>query len=128
MRKPSTADSAHPVSSHSEVADANSTIVFLCPYGGAKSVIAALSFNRMAEGHALPFTALARAAEEPYDAVPPPVVGFLADEGFDVSTLKPRRVARETLAEAARIISIDCDLQAPEFTGLAIERWDDVPK
>lgn len=97
------------------------TILFLCPHGGAKSVIAASHFNRLAAERDLPFVAAAAAAEDPYDAVPAPVAGYLQGEGFDVRELKPHRAAPDELAAAARIVTIGCDVSG------AHERWDDVP-
>lgn len=57
-------------------------ILFLCSHGGAKSVIAASYFNRLAAERDLPFVAVAAAAEDPYDAVPAPVADYLDDEGL----------------------------------------------
>ena len=105
-----------------------STILFLCPYGGAKSVIAASYFNQLAEEQALPYVGVAVAAERPYDAVPQPVADFLEREGFDVHTFKPRHVKSEDVQTAARIVSIDCNLAGIELGESAVERWDDVPK
>lgn len=105
-----------------------STILFLCPYGGAKSVIAASYFNRLANELALPYVGVAAAAEEPYEAVPGPVAGFLEREGFDVRAFKPRRVEAEDVKTATRVVSIDCDLTGVAIAGAAVERWDDVPK
>jgi len=101
------------------------TILFLCSYGGAKSVIASSYFNRLAEEHALPYVAVAAAAEEPYDAVPAPVAAFLERDGFDVRAFKPRPAHPEDVQTAAKVVSIDCDLT--NVDGEAIERWDDVP-
>ena len=50
-------------------------ILFLCQHGGAKSVIAASYFNRLATERGLSCTASSAAAEDPYDAVPAPVAG-----------------------------------------------------
>ncbi|HEY0158638.1 MAG TPA: hypothetical protein VGF28_15245 [Thermoanaerobaculia bacterium] len=94
-------------------------ILFLCQHGGAKSVIAASWFNRAG----LPFRAVAAAAEEPYEAVPAVVVELLEREGFDVRTFQPRRVEAAEVETAERIVGIDCDVP-----GVAIDRWDDVPK
>ena len=91
-------------------------ILFLCPHGGAKSVIAATLLN------AAGLRADAAAGEEPYDAVPEPVVERLAREGFDVRDFKPRLVDPEEIGRAARVISIGC-----EISGANVERWDDVP-
>jgi protein-tyrosine-phosphatase len=105
-----------------------STVLFLCPYGGAKSVIAASYFNRRMEELALPFVGIAAAAEEPYEAVPAPVADHLLGDGFDVRTFKPRRVEPEDVHRATRVVSIDCNLEGVNVAGIPVERWDDVPK
>jgi len=105
-----------------------STVLFMCPYGGAKSVIATTYFNQLAERAGLPYRAAAVAAETPYDAVPENVAAFLSNEGFDVRTFKPRHVADTDLDSAAKVVSIDCDLTKLDTNGVTIERWDDVPK
>jgi arsenate reductase len=96
-------------------------ILFLCQHGGAKSVIAASHFNRLATESGLPFVAAAAAAEDPYDAVPTPVADHLQREGFDVRDLEPHHVAPAEIERAAKIITIGCDVAG------AHERWDDVP-
>ncbi|HEX6100804.1 MAG TPA: hypothetical protein VF432_31090 [Thermoanaerobaculia bacterium] len=102
-------------------------ILFLCQHGGAKSVVAASYFNRLAAERGLPFVATAAAAEDPYDAVPAPVAGHLQREGFDVRTFEPHRVAPGEIATAARVVTIGCDLPGAEDAALRRERWDDVP-
>lgn len=92
------------------------TILFLCPHGGAKSVLAAAYFNQLG----LPLEGVAAAAEDPYDAVPPPVAALLARNGIDVGAFRPRAVEAEDLGAAARVIRIGCDGEG--------ERWDDVPQ
>jgi protein-tyrosine-phosphatase len=85
------------------------SILFLCPHGGAKSVIAASYFNRITGRD----TATCAASEEPYDAVPEPVAAFLESEGFDVRGFVPHRVTEAERQRATRVVDID--------------RWDDVP-
>jgi protein-tyrosine-phosphatase len=110
------------------------SIIFMCQHGGAKSVIAAAYLR------AAGFEAEAVSAEDPYDAVPAPVVELLKDEGFDVSAFKPRRVERTDIETAQRVIAIDCPVipsevegpggaggAPPDPSGSPIERWD-VPK
>lgn len=98
-------------------------VLFLCQYGGAKSVLAAAYFNRIAEERGLAYAAIAAAAEEPYDAVPQAVADYLERDGIDVRSFKPRQVAAEDVAEAAKVVTIDCTL-----AGVESDRWDDVPK
>lgn len=104
------------------------TVLFVCQYGGAKSVIAASYFNRLAEEQRLPFVAIAASAEQPYEAVPPPVVTFLAAEGLDVSAFKPRRVEAAEVRAASRVVSIDCNLANEDLGAASVEKWDDVPQ
>ena len=96
-------------------------ILFLCTHGGAKSVMAASYFNRLAKERGLDLDATAAAAEDPYDAVPPPVADHLEREGFDVRELKPHHVAPDEIEHAARIVTIGCEIPG------ASDRWDDVP-
>ena len=103
-------------------------IVFLCPHGGAKSVIAASHFNRLAAERGLPFNAVAAASEEPYDAVPGPVADYLEREGFDVRAFKPRRAGGDEIAAAARVIAIGCSVSGSAADAVPAERWDDVPQ
>jgi arsenate reductase len=101
-------------------------IVFLCPHGAAKSVIAAAYCQQLADRGAVPLRATA-AGTEPDAEVSPAVVALLRAEGIDVADQRPRRVTPEELATAFRIISFGCDLGDLARPGMVIERWDDVP-
>ncbi len=103
------------------------TVLFMCPHGGAKSLIAASYFNRMAAEKNLPFTAVAVAAEHPYDSVPARIADFLEKDGFRVRSFKPRPVSRADLRNASKVISVACDLTKVDTRGTAVETWDDVP-
>ena len=110
------------------MAEEKAKVLFMCPYGGAKSVIAAEYFNRAAAAKHLSFVAIAAAAEEPYEAVPEKVAEHLAKDGIDVRNFKPRHVAADDLRNATRVVSIDCDLSKLDTQKASIEKWDDVPK
>ena len=101
-------------------------IVFLCPHGAAKSVLAAAYCRRLADQWSIPLHATS-AGTEPDAEVAPPVVTLLHAEGIDVADQRPHRVTSEELATADRIISLGCDLGDLARPGMAIERWDDVP-
>lgn len=101
-------------------------IVFLCPHGAAKSVIAAAYYQQLADEQNLPLRATA-AGTEPDAEVSPAVVELLRMEGIDVADQRPRRVTPEELATARRIISLGCDLGDLARPGMVIEHWDDVP-
>lgn len=113
---------------HSSKDPMPSKVLFMCPFGGAKSVIAASYFNRAASEQHLPYVAVAAAAAEPYNAVPDPVANELEHDGFNVRDFKPRHVDRDELRDAAKVVAIDCDLTSLDTRGVTVERWDDVPK
>jgi protein-tyrosine-phosphatase len=104
----------------------SSTILFLCPHGAAKSVLAAAYFNRLAQQSSLPLTADS-AGTEPDEAVSPVVVKMLRIEGIDVSQHLPRRVTRDDLEQAQRIVSLGCALEDLEIAPERVEQWLDVP-
>ena len=84
--------------------------------------MAASYFNRLADELALPYKAVAAAAEDPYDSVPEPVADYLLRDGLDVRAFTPRPVEQSDLGAAAKTVAIGCSLN-----GAGIERWDDVP-
>jgi protein-tyrosine-phosphatase len=97
-------------------------ILFLCSHGGAKSVMAASYFNRLAEEQGLPYAATAASAEDPYASVPHPVADLLMRDGIDVRAFTPRPFEEGDLSDATRVVAIGCELP-----GAQVERWDDVP-
>jgi len=99
----------------------------MCPHGGAKSLIAASYFNRIAAEKNLPFAAVAVAAEHPYDTVPATIADFLERDGFHVRSFKPRPVSRADFRSASKVISVGCDLTKVDTRGTVVETWDDVP-
>ena len=102
------------------------TVLFMCPHGAAKSVLASAYFERLAKERGLNVRVLS-AGTDPDPQVAPAVVNHLAKNGYEVPVRKPRRATPEDLASADVVISIGCDLKdlpAPQGT---LERWDDVP-
>ena len=74
-------------------------IVFLCPHGAAKSVIAAAYCQQLADQCGVPLH-VTSAGTEPDAEVSPAVVALLRAEGIDVAGHQPRRVTPEELATA----------------------------
>jgi protein-tyrosine-phosphatase len=99
-------------------------VVFVCLHGATKSLMAATLFQRLADERGLAVRSTF-AGTEPDPAIQPNVVARLLEEGVDVRPLRPRRVTRDELASAWRVVSFGCDLTAlaPDAR---IERWDDV--
>jgi len=105
--------------------DSRRTVVFVCLHGSAKSLIAAEYFKRLAAQRGLDVGAIS-AGTEPDLGVPAHVIEGLLEDGIDVRGRRPRRVSREDLAQAWRVIAFGCDLRAMAPRVLAVERWDDV--
>jgi arsenate reductase len=100
-------------------------VLFVCLHGSAKSVIASEYFRRVVTERGIAAEAGA-AGTEPDAAIPPGVVTGLRRDGIDVGALRPRPVMRADLERASRVVVFGCQLDdAP--SGLAVERWDDVP-
>jgi protein-tyrosine-phosphatase len=104
----------------------NSTILFLCPHGAAKSVMACAYFNRLVQQHGLPLVGDA-AGTHPDEVVSPLVVKMLKSEGMDVANHQPRRVSHDDLTQAQRVISIGCALEDLDIPLERVEQWHDVP-
>lgn len=102
------------------------TILFMCPHGAAKSVLASAYFQRRAKERGLNVR-VESAGTEPDAAVSPTVASHLKERGYPVPIAKPRKVAPEEFAAADVVISIGCDLAAlPQPRGKLV-RWDEVP-
>ena len=102
------------------------TILFLCPHNAAKSAMAASYRLQLAAPSGLELE-VTSAGTEPDATVSPAVVELLHAEGMDAARYRPRRVSREALAQASRVISLGCevgDLLPPQTE---VESWEDVP-
>ncbi|MGI9334807.1 MAG: low molecular weight phosphatase family protein [Gammaproteobacteria bacterium] len=102
------------------------TILFLCPHHAAKSVLAVAHCTRLIERHGLDFD-VDSGGTEPDAHVIPSVVALLREQGIDVSSQRPRRVSREQLEGAWRIISFGCGDADLSAAAVPVEQWLDVP-
>jgi len=101
-------------------------VLFVCPHGAAKSVLAAADFERMAKERGLSIAAES-AGTEPVPEIAPPVLAALKAEGVDMAGRKPRLVTREMAAGASQVVAFGCGLGAAAPDGARIEQWEDVP-
>jgi arsenate reductase (thioredoxin) len=102
------------------------SVLFMCPHGAAKSVLASAYFRRRAKERGLNVHVVS-AGTEPDPTVSPAVAAHLKARGYLVPMAKPRKIAAEEFASADVVISIGCDLAAlPQPRGRLV-RWDDVP-
>jgi len=104
------------------------SILFLCPHGAAKSVLASAYFQSMAKARGLNVR-VESAGTEPDEQVAPAVVSHLTKNGYAVPIAKPRRVTATDIATADVIISIGCDLKnlPAQPSANTLRRWDEVP-
>jgi len=105
----------------------NSTrVLFMCPHGAAKSVLASTYFRQLAKEGGLNVI-VESAGTEPDPAIAPAVATHLAKQGYPVPTEKPRLATPSDMAKADVVISLGCDLsRLPAPKGTLI-KWDDVP-
>ena len=101
------------------------TVLFMCPHGAAKSVLASAYFERLAKERGLNVT-VKSAGTDPDPAVAPAVAAHLARRGYPVPTAPPRKATAEDMA-ADVVISIGCDLSDVPEPGGRLMRWDEVP-
>ena len=101
-------------------------ILFLCPHGAAKSVIAAAYCKQLGDKYGFDM-AVDFAGTEPDDAISLEVVEKLRAEGIDVTGQSPRLVTEKDLAEADWVFNMGCDLDGLAPPRSPIVHWPDVP-
>jgi protein-tyrosine-phosphatase len=104
------------------------SVVFVCPYGSAKSVVAARFFNRMAEEHGLSVRAVARGIE-PEATIPQYVREPIQQDGFQIGAdEKPMPIDVNEIRNASAVVCIKCELPK-KYAAMARRslEWHDVP-
>ena len=101
-------------------------VLFLCPHGAAKSVLASAYFRRLAKERGLNVI-VDSAGTEPDASVSPAVAAHLAKQGYPAPTEKPRRVTADDLGKADVVVSLGCDLTRSPTPAGRLVKWDDVP-
>jgi arsenate reductase (thioredoxin) len=102
------------------------TVLFLCPHGAAKSVLASAYFQRVAQERGLDVR-VESAGIEPQEAVSTVVAEHLQRNGYTAPVAKPRAVTKDDLARADVVISMGCDLTHLPSAPRTLQKWDDVP-
>ena len=110
----------------SETSSTKHTIVFVCEHGSAKSIIAAVEFERMAKEKGLDLNIIARGTN-PDAEIPKVVRDGLKSDGYDPGSLKPTKVSEKDLKGAARIVSFGPDLKPWLADGAAVLDWSATP-
>lgn len=102
------------------------TILFMCPHGAAKSVLASAYFQRAARERGVNVRVIT-AGTDPDPAVAPKVAQHLKSQRYDVPIATPRRVTADDLAAADVVVSIGCDVKGLPPPRGSLRQWDDVP-
>jgi arsenate reductase (thioredoxin) len=101
-------------------------VLFMCPHGAAKSVLASAYFERLAKERGLNVR-VRSAGTEPDATIAPAVAAHLQRQGYTASTAAPRKATADDLAQADLVISLGCDLSGLPAPRGTLLRWDDVP-
>lgn len=105
--------------------DQNSTIVFVCEHGAAKSILAAAHFNKLAGERKLNLHAIARGTHPDAELSPKTIAG-LQEDGLTPSETRPQKLSQTDLDHAEHIITF-CELPEEYRNNIAIEQWHDIP-
>ena len=100
------------------------TVLFMCPHGAAKSVLASACSTgsrrtRAQRPRRAAGTEPSRRSRRSSD--------HLEQQGYTVPVTKPRAVTKQDLQEADVVISMGCDLTGLPGRPRRLEKWDDVP-
>ncbi len=102
------------------------TVLFMCPHGAAKSVLASAYFQRLAKERGLNVRVVS-AGTDPDPDVAPAVASHLKNLGYKVPVTKPRRATDEDILTADVVVSIGCELKILAKPSGTLVKWDDVP-
>ena len=102
------------------------TVLFMCPHGAAKSVLASAYFERLAKERGLNVR-VESAGTDPDPTVSPAVAAHLMRQGYPAPKAKPRKVSSKDFESADVVISIGCDLSGLQEPRGKLVRWDEVP-
>lgn len=96
-------------------------VVFVCPHGAAKSVLAGSCFNRLAERHGLALRAIARGTD------PDEAVAERVRQQFDGALCTPKPVRFAASDVRADDLLIVFDLTQSELGAEPDESWNALP-
>ena len=110
----------------SKFSSSKPTVVFVCEHGSAKSIIAAVEFERMAKEKGLDLNILARGTN-PDTEIPKLVRDGLKADGYDAGARKPTKVSEKDLNGAAKVVSFGPDLKPWLQDGATVTDWSATP-
>lgn len=96
------------------------TVLFACVHNAGRSQMAAAWFNALSD----PSRARAiSAGTEPGPRVHPEVLAAMAEEGIDLSAVKPQRLTDELASQATLLVTMGCGEVCPVVPGLRRDDW-----
>ncbi len=102
------------------------TVLFLCPHGAAKSVLASAYFQRVAQERGLDVR-VESAGIEPQEAVSTVVAEHLQRNGYTAPVAKPRAVTKDESREGGCRHLDGMRFDPPSCGACTLQKWDDVP-
>ena len=101
-------------------------VLFMCPHGAAKSVLASAYFEKLAREKGLNVRVDARGTQ-PDPRVSPKIAEHLTKNGYRVPVETPQKVTPDDLASADIVISLGCDVRGLAVRPGTLRQWDEVP-
>lgn len=111
---------------HAQSVKPNSTqpvILFMCPHGAAKSVMASAYFQKLAKERGLNVRVDA-AGTDPEPQLSKTVVAHLQKNGYAIPIEKPRGATAADMKSADIVISMGCDLSKLPAPKGALKNWN----
>ena len=99
------------------------TVLFMCPHGAAKSVMASAYFQKLAKERGLNVRVDA-AGTDPEPALSKGVVARLQKDGYAIPIEKPRAVTAADMTTADVVISMGCDLSKLPAPQGELKNWN----
>jgi arsenate reductase len=118
---------AMPVPSQTSAVKPTTQVLFMCPHGAAKSVLASAYFTQLARERGLRVRVDA-VGTDPDPAVAANVTDHLTRKGYVLPISTPRLVTPADLAAADIVISLGCDVgRLPGPVRGPLRQWDEIP-
>lgn len=98
------------------------TVLFMCPHGAAKSLMASAYFQRVAKERGLNVR-VDSAGTDPDPQLSKGVVAHLEKNGYAIPIAKPRAATAADMTSADVVISMGCDLSKLPAAKGVVKNW-----
>jgi arsenate reductase (thioredoxin) len=106
--------------------ETQTTILFVCEHGAARSTIAAAYFNKLAKAQGLNYIAVFKGIN-PDSVLTLGTKRGLSKDSFDVNNWKPSLVTQNDINNAAQIVTFDCSLPTINPAMKPVIQWNGIP-